>query len=65
MSTAVWELRSPRWLSAHSSPDQAATLRERTVAVRIALAQGVPLHEIEADLDWLDAVEARSQFVRR
>jgi hypothetical protein len=64
MSTVCEKPRSLRGLSENSSSAPAVALLERTVAVQFALAQGVPLHEMEADLDWLDAVEAESQFAR-
>jgi DNA-binding transcriptional MerR regulator len=35
---------------------QARTFLERTRAVEAALSLGMPLHEIEQYLDWLDAV---------
>lgn len=36
--------------------EQARTLEQRTDAVREAISDGMPLNEIEAYLDWLDAV---------
>jgi hypothetical protein len=36
--------------------ERARTLRERTEAVEAAIRLGMPLHEIEAHLDWLDQV---------
>lgn len=40
--------------------EQADTLPERTEAVRQALEQGMPLHEIERYLDWLDMRRTQS-----
>jgi hypothetical protein len=36
--------------------EHAATFLERTEAVKSALSLGMPLHEIEEYLDWIDAV---------
>jgi DNA-binding transcriptional MerR regulator len=35
--------------------EHAGTFLERAEAIRTALSLGMPLHEIEAYLDWLDA----------
>ncbi|MCE5268553.1 MAG: hypothetical protein LLG00_11775 [Planctomycetaceae bacterium] len=35
--------------------EHAGTFLERTEAVEVALSLGMPLHEIEEYLDWLDA----------
>jgi DNA-binding transcriptional MerR regulator len=35
--------------------EQAGTSIERTQAIAVALSLGMPLHEIEEYLDWLDA----------
>jgi hypothetical protein len=35
--------------------EQARTFQERAAAIRAALSLGMPLHEIETYLDWLDA----------
>ena len=35
--------------------EHAGTFLERTEAIRTALSLGMPLHEIEEYLDWLDA----------
>jgi DNA-binding transcriptional MerR regulator len=37
--------------------DNARTPRERAEAIQKALALGMPLHEIEEYLDWLDSVQ--------
>lgn len=36
--------------------EHANSFLDRTEAVKTALSVGMPLHEIEAYLDWLDAV---------
>jgi len=36
--------------------EHAETLLERTEAIKVALSLGMPLHEIEAYLDWLDSL---------
>ena len=36
--------------------EHAETFIERTEAIRAALNLGMPLHEIEAYLDWLDSI---------
>jgi DNA-binding transcriptional MerR regulator len=36
--------------------EHAETFLERTEAIRVALNLGMPLHEIEAYLDWLDSI---------
>lgn len=36
--------------------EHAGTFLERTEAIRTALSLGMPLHEIEAYLDWVDSV---------
>ncbi len=35
--------------------EHAGTFLERTEAIRTALSLGMPLHEIEEYLDWLDS----------
>jgi len=35
--------------------EHAGTFLERTEAIRVALSLGMPLHQIEEYLDWLDA----------
>jgi hypothetical protein len=40
--------------------EHADTFIERTEAVRSALKLGMPLHEIETYLDWLDMMRAES-----
>jgi DNA-binding transcriptional MerR regulator len=35
--------------------EHAGTFLERAEAIRVALSLGMPLHEIEKYLDWLDA----------
>jgi DNA-binding transcriptional MerR regulator len=35
--------------------EYAGTFLERTQAIEVALSLGMPLHEIEDYLDWLDA----------
>jgi hypothetical protein len=55
MSSAERKRRSSDWLFKRLSPECAGTLAERAEAVRTALSQGMPLHQIEAYLDWLDA----------
>lgn len=40
--------------------EHAATFTERTEAVETALSLGMPLHEIEEYLDWLDMVGRRA-----
>jgi hypothetical protein len=42
--------------------EHAETFLERTEAIKSALGLGMPLHEIEDYLDWLDAVRGHSQF---
>jgi hypothetical protein len=37
--------------------EHAGTFLERTEAIKTALSMGMPLHEIEAYLDWLDTVK--------
>jgi len=36
--------------------EHAGTFLERTEAIKVALSLGMPLNEIEAYLDWLDAM---------
>jgi hypothetical protein len=36
--------------------EHAGTFVERTEAIKVALNLGMPLHEIEAYLDWLDSI---------
>ena len=36
--------------------EHAGTFLERTAAIQTALSLGMPLHEIEAYLDWVDSV---------
>ena len=36
--------------------EHAGTFVERTEAIRVAMSLGMPLSEIEAYLDWLDAI---------
>ena len=35
--------------------EHAGTFLERAEAIRVAMSLGMPLHEIEEYLDWLDA----------
>jgi hypothetical protein len=35
--------------------EHAGTFLERTDAIRVAISMGMPVHEIEEYLDWLDA----------
>ena len=42
--------------------EHAETFLERTEAIKSALGLGMPLHEIEEYLDWLDAVRGQSQL---
>jgi DNA-binding transcriptional MerR regulator len=39
--------------------EHAETLLERTEAIKVALSLGMPLHEIEAYLDWLDLLREK------
>ena len=39
--------------------EHAGTFLERTEAVETAISMGMPLHEIEEYLDWLDAVRGK------
>jgi len=39
--------------------EHAETFLERTEAIQAALDLGMPLHEIESYLDWLDSVRHR------
>ena len=39
--------------------EHAGTFLEREEAIRAAVRLGMPLHEIEAYLDWLDAVRSK------
>jgi hypothetical protein len=39
--------------------EQTETFLERSEAVKTALSLGMPLHEVEAYLDWLDCVRGR------
>lgn len=36
--------------------EHAGTFLERTEAIKVALNLGMPLNEVEAYLDWLDAI---------
>lgn len=40
--------------------EHAGTFLERTEAIKVAFSLGMPLHEIEAYLDWLDVVRVRN-----
>lgn len=42
--------------------EHAETFLERTEAIKSALGLGMPLHEIEEYLDWLDTVRGQSQL---
>jgi hypothetical protein len=64
MSTAICLSRPHADFSELHSPEDAGTLMARSEAIRTALSRGVPLHEIEADLDWLDAVRDSSPAPR-
>jgi hypothetical protein len=37
---------------------QAATVAERTEAIRAAISQGIPINQIEEYLDWFDTVHS-------
>ena len=39
--------------------EHAGTFLERTEAIKTAISLGMPLHEIEEYLDWVDAVKSR------
>ena len=57
MGTASYELQAGTWsgqLTCQKSTDQSAERREM---VKMAMSQGVPLHQIEEYLDWQDAVQ--------
>ena len=41
--------------------EQADTFLERTKAIEAALDLGMPLHEIEEYLDWLDMLRSRRE----
>ena len=41
--------------------EHAETLLERTEAIKVALTLGMPLHEIEAYLDWLDSLREKKK----
>ena len=41
--------------------EHAGTFLERAEAIRVALSLGMPLHEIEEYLDWLDATRGPPQ----
>jgi hypothetical protein len=41
--------------------EHAETCIDRSEAIRRALALGMPLNEIEAYLDWLDAIRDQAQ----
>ncbi len=40
--------------------EHAESFLERSEAVKVAMSLGMPIHEIEAYLDWLDMVRNRS-----
>ena len=42
--------------------EHAETFLERTEAIKSALGLGMPLHEIEEYLDWLDTVRGQNQL---
>jgi len=41
--------------------EHAGTFLERTEAIKVALSLGMPLNEVEAYLDWLDAVRGTNK----
>ncbi len=41
--------------------EKAGTFLERTEAIQTALSLGMPLHEIEEYLDWVDSVETADE----
>ena len=41
--------------------EHAGTFVERQEAIRTAMNMGMPLHEIEAYLDWLDIIQVREE----
>jgi DNA-binding transcriptional regulator YdaS (Cro superfamily) len=41
--------------------EHADTFLSRTEAVETAISMGMPLHEIESYLDWLEQVRSRSK----
>jgi hypothetical protein len=41
--------------------EQATTAHQRVKAVRVAFRLGMPLHEIEEYLDWLDVVRQQQK----
>ncbi len=43
--------------------EHAGSFLERREAVRTALSLGMPLHEIEAYLDWLDSLQTQAPQV--
>jgi hypothetical protein len=56
MNTASCELRASSWIPQPSSQAITDGSMERAETVRMAMSLGVPIHQIEAYLDWLDAV---------
>jgi hypothetical protein len=56
MNTASCGLRASTWIPQPSSKTITDGSVERAEMVRIGMSLGVPLHQIEAYLDWLDAV---------
>ena len=45
--------------------EHSGTFLERTEAIQAALDLGMPLHEIEAYLDWLDSVRGEEDRADR
>ena len=45
--------------------EKADTFLDRTEAVKVALDMGMPLHEIEEYLDWLEAVNGPCKKVKK
>jgi hypothetical protein len=56
MNAAACELRASTWIPLSSSSAITDGSAERAEMVKIGISQGVPLHQMEAYLDWLDAV---------
>jgi len=59
MSTAIYPIRLSAPFSELPLPEHAGTVVEQSEGIKTALSRGVPLHEIQAELDWLDAVNAQ------
>lgn len=64
MNIASCELKAGTWIMQSGSQTLENHSLRRTEMVKKFILQGVPMHQIESHLDWLDAVDQSGELPR-